>query len=72
MQFLFFFHTKNGNTIKRVIEERLTIDPIGFDKPLRYSLKLRIGDYRVVFRIEQKNKIIIIVAIKNHKNVYEH
>lgn len=61
--------------IKRVIEERLTIDPIGFGKPLRYSLKghrrIRVSDYRVVYRIEPEVKTVIIVAIKHRKDVYE-
>jgi len=62
-------------TIKRAIEERLMVDPIGFGKPLRYSLKghrrLRIGAYRVVYRIESSSKKIIIVAIKHRKNIYD-
>lgn len=62
-------------TIKKAIEERLMIDPIGFGKPLRYSLKghrrLRVGDYRVVYRIDPKQKLVIIVAIKHRKDVYE-
>ena len=63
------------NTIKKAIEERLMIDPVGFGKPLRYSLKghrrLRISDYRVVYRIDPKNNIVIIVAIKHRKDIYE-
>jgi mRNA interferase RelE/StbE len=59
--------------IKKAIEERLMIDPIGFGKPLRYSLKghrrLRVSDYRVVYRID--NNIVIIVAIKHRKDVYD-
>jgi len=59
--------------IKRAIEERLTVDPIGFGKPLRYSLKghrrIRVSDYRVVYRIEPEVKIVIIVAIKHRKDV---
>jgi len=55
-------------TIKKAIEERLMTDPIGFGKPLRYSLKghrrLRVGDYRIVYRIEQAKRIVIIVVIK--------
>lgn len=62
-------------TIKKAIEERLMLDPIGFGKPLRYSLKghrrLRVGDYRVVYRIDPKQKLVIIVAIKHRKDVYE-
>jgi len=61
--------------IKRAIEERLMIDPVGFGKPLRYSLKghrrLRVSDYRVVYRIEQETPTVIIVAIKHRKDVYE-
>lgn len=61
--------------IKKAIEERLTIDPVGFGKPLRYSLKghrrLRVGDYRVVYRIDAKKNTVIIIAIKHRKDVYE-
>lgn len=62
-------------TIKKAIEERLMHDPVGFGKPLRYSLKghrrLRIGDYRVVFRIEADSNIVLIIAIKHRKDIYE-
>ena len=61
--------------IQRAIEERLTVDPIGFGKPLRYSLKghrrLRVSDYRIVYRIEAKTNTVLIVAIKHRKDVYE-
>jgi addiction module RelE/StbE family toxin len=61
--------------IKRAIEERLMVDPIGFGKPLRYSLKghrrLRVSDYRIVYRIEPEIKTVLIVAIKHRKDVYE-
>ena len=61
--------------IKRTIEERLAVDPIGFGKPLRYSLKghrrLRVSDYRIVYRIEHEEKTAVIVAIKHRKDVYE-
>ncbi len=59
--------------IKRAIEERLMVDPVGLGKPLRYSLKghrrLRVGDYRVVYRIQ--GHIVVIVAIKHRKDIYE-
>ena len=59
--------------IKRAIEERLMADPISFGKPLRYSLKghrrLRVSDYRIVYRIEDKQ--VIILAIKHRKEIYE-
>tara|TARA_R110000868_G_scaffold8205_6_gene42690 strand:+ start:4965 stop:5237 length:273 start_codon:yes stop_codon:yes gene_type:complete len=62
-------------TIKKAIEERLTLDPIGFGKPLRYSLKghrrLRVSLYRVVYRIDVKKHNVIIVAIKHRKDIYD-
>lgn len=60
--------------IKRSIEKRLMVDPVSFGKPLRYSLKghrrLRVGDYRVVYRIEIETNTVIIVAIKHRKDAY--
>ena len=51
------------------------VDPISFGKPLKYSLKgyrrLRVSDYRVVYRIEPQNHTVIIIAIKHRKEVYE-
>jgi len=67
--------TSARKLIQRAIEERLTVDPIGFGKPLRYSLKghrrLRVSHYRVIYRIEPETKTVLIVAIKHRKNVYE-
>lgn len=61
--------------IKRAIEERLAIDPVGLGKPLRYSLKghrrLRVGDYRIVYRIDQDERLVTIVVIKHRRDVYE-
>lgn len=61
--------------IKKAIEERLMTNPISFGKPLRYSLKghrrLRISDYRIVYRIDPDHHTVIIVAIKHRRDVYE-
>jgi len=51
--------------IRVAIEAKLRTQPEVYGKPLRRSLKsyrkLRVGDYRVIFRIEgQKVKIFII------------
>jgi mRNA interferase RelE/StbE len=60
--------------IQKAIEERLMINPIGFGKPLRYSLKghrrLRVSDYRIVYRIDINKHTVIIVAIKHRKDIY--
>jgi mRNA interferase RelE/StbE len=61
--------------IKSAIVERLMVDPVGLGKPLRYSLKghrrLRVGDYRIVYRIESESKTVVIVAIMHRKDVYD-
>jgi mRNA interferase RelE/StbE len=61
--------------IKKAIETRLTADPIGLGKPLRYSFlghrRIRVGDYRIVCRVDPKSRIVTIVIIKHGKDVYE-
>ena len=56
--------------IKRTIEEKLTHAPHIFGKPLRQSLKgsrsLRVGDYRVIYLIEKKTVLIVIIQ---HRSV---
>jgi len=68
--------TSAKKLIQKAIKERLMVDPIGFGKPLRYSLKghrrLRVSDYRVVYRIEPQHHMVIIIAIKHRKEVYDH
>ena len=60
--------------IKRAIETRLTVEPIGLGKPLRYSFvghrRLRVGDYRVVYRVNNESRVVTIVFIKHRKDVY--
>lgn len=55
------------------ILSKLTSKPDVFGKPLRYSLKnhrtLRVGDYRVIFRIEKST--VKIFMIRHRKEVYE-
>ena len=58
--------------IKNAIEAKLLTDPVGFGKPLRYSLRgcrsLRVGDYRIIYQLmEQK---INIVVIQHRKDCY--
>jgi len=59
--------------IRFAIENKLTIKPEVFGKPLRRSLKgfrkLRVGDYRIVFIIEKGT--VLIIAIKHRSIVYK-
>ena len=60
--------------IRKAIEERLCTNPIEYGKPLQYSLKgcrrLRVGDYRVIYRIEDP-QTVLIVKIGHRKEVYD-
>lgn len=59
--------------IKKAIENKLSERPEIFGKPLRRSLKnyrkLRVGDYRIIFRIDGEQIKIIIIAHRSW--VYE-
>ena len=65
--------------IKRAIEEKLTVKPEVFGKPLRRSLKgyrsLRVGDYRVIFRIcmddDGMRGVVNIFAIMHRSIAYK-
>jgi len=61
--------------IVRDIEKKLKIAPLDFGKPLQYQLKnlysLRVGDYRVIYHIDQKEAVVIILKIGHRKEVYD-
>ena len=59
--------------IKKAIRERLSVEPVKLGKPLKYSLfgyrRLRIGDWRVIYKIH--DDIVMIIKIGNRKDIYE-
>lgn len=59
--------------VRNAIEAKLTTSPDFFGKPLRRSLKgyrkLRVGDYRVIFRIQDTQ--ILVFAILHRSVVYK-
>jgi len=64
---------KNIKTrVQKAIEQRLLADPIRYGVPLRRSLygyrKLRVGDYRVIFKLDKDN--IVVLKIGHRKEVY--
>jgi len=66
-------NVKMRERIRRAIESRLVTAPQEFGLPLRKSLKgywkLRVGDYRVVFKIE--GEIVYVLGVRHRKNIYE-
>ena len=61
------------NRIRTAIENRLVTEPASYGKPLRHSLQslwsLRVGDYRVIYQIN--NDEVIILKIGHRRNVYK-
>jgi mRNA interferase RelE/StbE len=64
--------SRNKKIIQRALEERLSTQPQRYGKPLQRTLKgywkLRVGNYRVAFRMSGKD--IQILGIIHRKAVY--
>jgi mRNA interferase RelE/StbE len=64
---------KTKTRIKKAIEARLAAAPHQYGEPLRKTLqgywKLRVGDYRVVFKIVEQE--VRIFGIMHRKKVYQ-
>lgn len=60
--------------IRRAMETKLTAHPFELGKPLRYSLRgarrLRVGGYRVIYRIELPD-VVLVVQIGRRREVCE-
>ena len=62
--------------ILRAIEEKLFSDPVRHSRLLGGKLKgirrLRVGDYRVLFTIDNERIVVMIIAIGHRKTVYDY
>ena len=61
--------------IVRDIGKKLKSASLDFGKPLQYKLKklysLRVGDYRVIYQIDQNDMLITILKIGHRNEVYD-
>ena len=60
--------------IVRTIGQKLTTAPLEHGSRLKHyedTYKLRIGDYRVVYKVDGKSKKIFIVVIGNRREIYK-
>ncbi len=61
--------------IKSAIENKLIRDPFSFGKPLRYSLSgqrsLLVGDYRVIYTLNNETHTLHIMSIGHRRDIYE-
>ena len=66
---------KIKSLIKRTIEERLQVDPVQFGTPLKQNLKglmrLRVGNYRIIYFIEKETVIVFVIKMGHRKEVYK-
>ena len=61
--------------IKKAIEDKLMTEPLKFGLPLRRSLKnffkLRVGDYRIIYQIENEEVTVLVIKVGHRREVYE-
>lgn len=60
--------------IKDFLDKRLVIDPYGHSTLLVNSddfFRSRIGDYRIIFKLNNKELIIILIDIGHRREVYK-
>jgi mRNA interferase RelE/StbE len=68
---------KIQHDILRYLRERITgpADPRQFGKPLRMNLaglwRYRIGDYRLICRIEEYRLVVLVLKVGHRREVYE-
>jgi len=65
-------------TVKKIlarIETYLSADPKGLGKPLKGEFqgywRYRWGDYRVIYKISEREVLILILRISHRKEVYD-
>jgi mRNA interferase RelE/StbE len=62
--------------IIRAIDAKLTCSPMAFGDPLTGNLagfrKLRVGDYRVVYQVQDKKVVVYVLAVgpRRDKEIY--
>lgn len=65
----------DNQTAERILEKisSSTEDPAHFFERLagRDEYKLRVGDYRVIARILQNDKSILVMSVGHRKNIYK-
>ena len=72
------FKRLDKSTAKKIlnrIETYLAVDPHGLGKPLKAEFqgywRYRWGNYRVIYKISEREILILILLISHRKDVYE-
>ena len=68
------FPRADQKRIVDAINKKLTLAPLEFGKPLRYEWgahrRLRVDDYRVIYRVIEDKIIVFIVDIDLRRDIY--
>lgn len=63
------------SVILKNIDKKLAVDPYAFGKPLVKQWKnhhrLRVGDYRVIYRIQEEIVTVLVIEVDHRKEVYK-
>ena len=68
---------QNQQAILRYLRERIAVaeDPRQHGKPLRMNLaglwRYRMGDYRLICRIEENRLVVLVLKVGHRREVYE-
>lgn len=64
---------KEISKINKIIDSlSITPRPVGHKKLVnRNAYRIRVGDYRVIYEIEDNNLIILLIRIRHRKEVYK-
>lgn len=73
------FFKLDGSTQRNIIEyfdqKGLLLNPKSFGKNLLYNHKgnwrYRVGNYRIICRIEEKELVILVFAVGHRKDIYK-
>ena len=65
----------NRQRIIKEVRRKLSVEPGKFGKPLRGKLKgyrrLRVGDYRVIYRVDRKKETVLVVMVIHRRSKYK-
>ena len=60
--------------IGEAMHERLGSDPLAYGKPLRHNLRgyrrMRVGRYRVIYKVDEVQMLVIVALVDHRKDVY--
>ncbi|MDR2548293.1 MAG: type II toxin-antitoxin system RelE/ParE family toxin [Rickettsiales bacterium] len=60
--------------VEKAIKEHLTVNPDKIGKSLSYKFKgsrrMRVGDYRVIYEIDNIEHMVVVSAIRHRKDSY--